>query len=58
MSTDKAKLKAMDDAIAAITKDPAKFKKQWREEAKAEKPELTEEQLDAAWEVVATQFGL
>jgi hypothetical protein len=55
---DKSKLKAMDDAIAAILKDPEKFKKQLREETKQKNPEMTEEQLDAAVDVVAHQFGL
>jgi hypothetical protein len=44
----------LDELVA----DPEKFRRQWDEEAKRENPDMTQEQLDAAWQQLAQQFGL
>jgi hypothetical protein len=50
--------KQMDAAIEAILADPEAFRKKLEAEARAENPSMTQEQLDAAWEQVAHQFGI
>jgi hypothetical protein len=51
----KAKRDAFFDDLLA---NPEKYKKKWGDEARAENPEMTDEQIEASWDQLADQFGL
>jgi hypothetical protein len=44
--------------IAEFLADPDKFRRDWDEKARAEKPDITDEQLKAGWAQLEHQLGL
>jgi hypothetical protein len=53
--TDASGLSDFDRDLIA---NPEKYKKLWGDKARAEHPEMTEEQHEASWQQLAHQFGL
>jgi hypothetical protein len=44
--------------VQDILDNPGAYREQWCDEARRENPDLTDEQVDAAWQQVQHQFGL
>lgn len=50
---------ALNEAfLDELQRDPEAFRRKWLAETKAQHPEMTERQLDEAWEHAAQLFGL
>jgi hypothetical protein len=47
----------IDEVTRAILSDLESFKKKWDERARKDHPEMTDEQLRAAWDQIVHQFG-
>jgi hypothetical protein len=47
-----------DAVIDDIMANPEKYKKSWTDKARAENPQMTEEQLEWSWRQLCQQLGL
>jgi hypothetical protein len=51
--------KAERDAfVADLIAQPEKYRREWGEQARRENPQMTDEQIEAAWDQLAEQMGL
>ena len=44
--------------VAAFLADPDKYRREWDAKARADKPDITDAQLEAGWQQLAHQLGL